>query len=203
MKAQHTLISIAFAVVLVTATVSAATAPPAPKTGGIAPRFVSKSVDGQRLDLAALLERGPVLLDFWATSCKPCLTAMPRLQSLHRELSLRGLTVIGISVDGTGSSSRVTGYTRKLGVTYPIVLDENGKLQRLYHPKSLPTSILIGPSGTIANVIEGYREGDSDRLRLATLALMGPVTDSTGMMTAPAPKDAADTLRNVVPPPTE
>src|SRR5262245_42215156 len=103
--------TLAFLIALIaTARWVVADAPAPPKAPTVAPRFTTKAVGGAKRDLANLLKRGPVLLDFWATWCKPCRTSMPRLQGLHRELSLRGLTVVGISVDGPGSSSRVTSF---------------------------------------------------------------------------------------------
>ena len=47
--------------------------------------FNLRSLDGKRLHLKALLEEGPVLLDFWATWCKPCVKAMPKLQKIYDE----------------------------------------------------------------------------------------------------------------------
>jgi cytochrome c biogenesis protein CcmG/thiol:disulfide interchange protein DsbE len=204
MNARRT--SMSFATVLVAATLAtsawAASKTQPPLSAGIAaPPFVAKGIGGEKLELTALLARGPVLLDFWATWCKPCVTSMPRLQGLHRELSRRGFTVVGISVDPANSVSRVPAYARKLGVTYPIVTDESGKLQRLYRPRSFPTSFLIAPNGTIAEVTEGYTTGDSDRTRFAAIKLMpAPVNPGTMM---PAPADAADTLRTLPAPPTE
>ncbi|NOT35689.1 MAG: TlpA family protein disulfide reductase, partial [Candidatus Eisenbacteria bacterium] len=106
-----------------------ALASPQPSRGAdqlLAPRTASafrvRTVDGRTLELAALLERGPVLLDFWATWCKPCIASMPELQALHTRWAQRGLTVIGISEDGPRNASKVRPFASRLGLGYAIVL---------------------------------------------------------------------------------
>ena len=64
------------------------------------PDFNLPTPSGKRVKLYALLEKGPVLLDFWATWCKPCIKAMPKLEEIHAKYADRGLTVLGINEDG-------------------------------------------------------------------------------------------------------
>ena len=54
-------------------------------------------LDGKQVELVTLLGKGPVILDFWATWCKPCLIAIPELQQLYEDLAPRGLRVVGIN----------------------------------------------------------------------------------------------------------
>src|SRR2546422_4943348 len=61
----------------------------------------------------------------------PLSRSLPELETLHRRYRDRGLTVIGISVDGPRNFARVRPFAAKLGLTFPIVLDEDGRLQQL------------------------------------------------------------------------
>jgi peroxiredoxin len=141
-------------------------------------RIRMRSVTGQALDLEQLRQRGPVLLDFWATWCKPCLASLPELEALHRTLGPRGLTVIGISVDGPRNFSKVRPFTQRLGLTFPIVLDEDGGLQQRFQVRAVPTSVLIGADGRVVRVTPGWRPGETAELERAVSALLADSTSS-------------------------
>jgi thiol-disulfide isomerase/thioredoxin len=106
-----------------------------------------------------------VLVDFWATYCDPCLTAMPHLDELYRKYRDRGFVVLGVSIDGPDSIARVRTEVAKLGVTFPILLDQETRAVALYNPKtSAPFSVLIGRDGTIVAQREGYTTGSAEAL---------------------------------------
>ena len=69
--------------------------------------FRVQDVQGRTLELAELLHRGPVLLDFWATWCTPCVQSLTELEAWHRRYGPRGLAVIGVSIDGPRNFARV------------------------------------------------------------------------------------------------
>src|SRR5437762_3487618 len=103
-----------------------------PSSHAVAPRFKAQDLRGRPIELATLLRRGPVLLDFWATWCKPCVEALPELETWHGRYGPRGLTVIGISVDGPRNVAKLRPFLASKGITYPVVIDSDGKLQQLY-----------------------------------------------------------------------
>ena len=151
-----------------------ASGPPLSLESARAPAFRTRTVSGDALSLEKLLARGPVLLDFWATWCHPCLAELPELEALHRRYRERGLTVIGVSEDGPRNFARVRPFAAKLGLTFPIVLDEDGRIQQLYQARALPTTVLIDAAGVIVTVREGYRPGDTRRLETAIELLVSP-----------------------------
>jgi peroxiredoxin len=77
-----------------------------------------------------------VLIDFWATFCKPCLRAMPDLDALYRARKERGFVVLGVSIDGPGSTADVQAEVSRLGVTFPILLDQDSRAVALYNPRA-------------------------------------------------------------------
>jgi thiol-disulfide isomerase/thioredoxin len=108
------------------------------------PVFRASTVEGTELSDESL--RGKtVLINFWATWCKPCVKEMPELESLWRTHGPDNFVIIGIAVDGTDES--VAEFARTRGVTYPIVR-ANSTIDRAFgRPALLPTSYLYGPDG--------------------------------------------------------
>ena len=114
-----------------------------------APDFNLPDPQGRRVNLKALLKRGPVLIDFWATWCKPCIKAMPKLMALHRKYGNRGLTVLGINEDGPRSQAKVGPFLRARGIEFPVAIDGDGGVMRRMQVTALPTALLIAPDGEI------------------------------------------------------
>jgi len=145
-----------------------------------APAFRAVDEEGRAIELAELLGRGPVLLDFWSTWCKPCAIAMPEIEAIHREFSPKGLTVVGISIDGPRNHAKVRPFVARLGLTYPIVVDADGSLQQRFQVRAVPTAVLIDTSGVIVRTNQGYRPGDEDALRDAIRALISDTSGAAG-----------------------
>jgi peroxiredoxin len=160
-----------------------------------APGFSIRTLSGQKLDLDRLRRKGPVLLDFWATWCKPCLSAIPELQAIHKEYASRGLTVLGVSLDGPRNYAKLRPFAARLGITYALAVDEEGLMQERYQVRAMPTSVLVDTAGVVVKVIQGYRPGDGDALRAAVRALLpGPrAVEKQGAAdtAATAPADSA------------
>jgi len=157
-----------------------------------APRFKVKDVSGRTLDLDVLVKRGPVLIDFWATWCKPCLEAVPELERWYETYGPRGLTVIGVSVDGPRNLSKVRPFARRLGITYPIVTDEDERLRHLYQIIAMPTAVLIDRDGNVSTVRLGYRPGEGEEMEGSIVALL-PAPSVRDSSTSPTDSAATDT----------
>ena len=154
---------------------AAAVAPPpnaSDEERPMAPPFTLRTLEGAQLDLATLLERGPVLLDFWATWCKPCVTSLPEVDALSRVYGPRGLTVVGVSIDGPRNGARVRPFVSRLKLGYAIGLDEDGSLQQDYRVTAVPTALLIDRGGHIVLRRQGYLPGEGARLREALETLL-------------------------------
>ena len=145
---------------------------PAPHGSVLPAGPVLRAVDGSRLDLADRLERGPILLDFWATWCRPCERSLPATQRLHERFAERGLTVIGVSVDGPRNWARVRPFANRLRLGFPQVLDEDGALARRFHVGAVPTTVLIAREGRVVRVHAGWVPGEDDSLAAAVDALL-------------------------------
>ncbi len=131
---------------------------PAQDPGSLRPAgdFTLLSVEGDSLQFSSLRGR-VVLLNLWATWCKPCLEEMPDLNTLHKDLSPKGLTVVGLAVDGEDQTT-VDRFVARLGVTYPVVYGSVEAAQAVLGGNAvpiLPTTLLIDQDGFITDRIVG------------------------------------------------
>ncbi|HET7541932.1 MAG TPA: TlpA disulfide reductase family protein [Polyangiaceae bacterium] len=142
---------------------AASSAPSVSSSSQLAPPdFELSTPDGKSERLSDHLGKEVVLLDFWATFCEPCLAGMPHLDALYREHHAQGFTVLGISIDGPDSIAQVKTTVNKLGISFPILLDQETRVVALYNPKtSAPYSVLIGRDGRILKKQEGYTTGNA------------------------------------------
>ena len=120
------------------------------------PDFALPTPEGHRVSLKDLLGKGPVLIDFWATTCRPCLKAMPKLEEIHRKYRDRGLTVLGVNEDGPRSQAKLRPFLSARGISFPVVIDADGGLMRRMLVGSLPTTFLIAPDGRTVFRQVGY-----------------------------------------------
>jgi peroxiredoxin len=145
-----------------TAGAPAADQPTGAMSGPRPPDFELPTLEGKTVRLSDHLGKDVVLIDFWATFCDPCLAAMPHLDSLYKKHKADGFVVLGISIDGPDSIAQVKSEVSKLGVSFPILLDQETRVVALYNPKtSAPFSVLIARDGQVLAKKEGYTTGDS------------------------------------------
>lgn len=146
---------------------------PSGKTGSRPPDFELPALSGGSVRLSDHLGKEVVLLDFWATFCEPCLLAMPALDDLYRKQRARGFVVLGVSLDEASSAARVRSEVQKLGVTFPILLDQETRVVALYNPRATaPYSVLIGRDGSVLRRQEGYTPADHEDLERAVEAAL-------------------------------
>ena len=115
--------------------------------GQMMPEYSAMWLDGSKFDLASKRDK-VVLLNLWATWCGPCRAEIPELQKLHNQLAPKGFEVIGVSVDESGAEP-VKDFVREQKMTYPVVLDPDGKLAGIFQTSVLPTSVLLDRTGKI------------------------------------------------------
>jgi peroxiredoxin len=117
---------------------------------GAAPAATWTTTTGASLTLESMHGQ-VVLLDFWATWCKPCVKSMPELDALFRDYQKLGLMVVGVSVDqGDDRKKKVKKFLEKKPVGYPIVIDAaESSSWEAFNVGALPTLYLIDREGRI------------------------------------------------------
>lgn len=136
------------------------------------PLFSLRNLDDELVHLEEYLGKQPIILDFWATWCKPCLKNLPKLEKIYQDYAPQGLVVLAINEDGTRSLSKVEPMANSLGLTFPILIDENREVMRKYRVSGLPTTLLIDQQKEIVFTLRGYRPGDEETLRNEIQALL-------------------------------
>jgi len=122
--------------------------------------------------LSELLEDGPVIVDFWATWCKPCIKAFPDLQEIFDKYRGCGLKVLAVSIDGPKSMSRVGSLIKSKGNTFEVLFDPSQKVARKFHVTSVPRTVLVDTNGNITYAVTGYRPKNHAELDAAVGELL-------------------------------
>ena len=141
---------------------------------GYTSRTAPPQVSGSTLDarqLSMTEHRGTVVvLNFWASWCLECRSEMATLERLQREFSSRGLSIIG--VNARESRAAVGRHATELGLTFPLVLDPDGKINALYGVIALPTTFVVGRDGRAIAFGVGPRKWESAPARTLIEALL-------------------------------
>ncbi len=126
----------------------------APVVGFLAPAFTAETAVGQTINLqtARTETEQPVVLNFWASWCVPCRIEMPYFENASQAYNGR-IAIIGINQGE--SASTVTEFGNEFGITYPLLVDDQNEVNRLYNVNSLPTTLFIDSDGVINKVIVG------------------------------------------------
>ncbi len=132
-----------------------------------------KVLGGGKTSLNKLLKEGPLLIDFWATWCGPCLKEMVHLQRFHEKYSGYGLTILTINQDSPKSLSKVRSTVKSKKFSFMVALDPNRKIAKRLNAKLMPTTILVDMDGVIRWMHQGYLPGDEEEIESRIQALIG------------------------------
>jgi len=128
----------------------------APAANAVAPDFTLRGADGRNVRLDEL--RGQVVLvNFWATWCGPCREEMPRLETLYEKYRKSGFVLLGVNVDDDPNAALST--AAKLKVSFPVLLDTDKKVSKLYDLNTMPSTVVIDRDGKMRFLHRGYRAG--------------------------------------------
>jgi peroxiredoxin len=117
------------------------------ESGVEAPPFELAAADGERRVSLESLRGKVVLLDFWSTSCPPCIRQMRDLEVVRDQISEEDLVILGINTEGA-PLTLVRDFARERGVSYPMLVD-GAAVSTLYRVEQLPTLYIIDREGRI------------------------------------------------------
>ena len=144
---------------------------------GEAADFALRDMSGNTVTLSGY--RGNlVFLNFWATWCGPCRDEMASMERLYRQV--RGQGFIMLAVNQKESVTKVANFMRSYGLSFPALLDMDGRVSSAYRVWGLPTTYLIDPAGHLIGMKSGPRDWASREIMDVVRRLGGEGGNSSG-----------------------
>lgn len=134
--------------------------------------FSMLSIKGDTVNLQAYAGK-VVILDFWASWCKPCKEEMPYFVDLYNRNNDKSLVIIAVNLDET--QEKLTGFIEKLNTNIPffILHDKDSKIAGEYKIETMPTSYVIDKKGIVRYKHEGFENSYKDQFENEIKKLSG------------------------------
>jgi peroxiredoxin len=126
------------------------------------PNFTLSDINGKDVQLSKVLEKGPVLIDFWATWCTPCTKELPRLDELQKKYP--GVTFLAITVDAPKTAPRAKALVKEKKFSFTTLFDSNELVMHKLNVPSLPQTFIVNQNSEIVYEHNGYNVGDENKL---------------------------------------
>lgn len=121
--------------------------------GVTAPDFSLPSLDNQSVALSS--QRGKVVfINFWTTTCPPCVAEMPHFQELYQEWSARDDVVI-LTINIGEDAGTIRNFMQSNRYSFPVLLDSQLKVAEKYRIQYTPTSLVIDKNGLLQKRVIG------------------------------------------------
>ena len=128
--------------------------------GYLAPDFSLRNLKGNYESLDSF--RGQVVvLNFWATWCAPCRVEMPSFEKLYRRYRSEGVAVLAVTLD-KNAGPKIKSFVDEYELSFPILLDEKGEVERLYPSMTIPFTYVIDSEGRVVARVDGAKNWESN-----------------------------------------
>ena len=127
------------------------------REGVEAPDFTGELIDGTSITLSELQGK-PVIINFWATWCGPCVKEMPAFERLKDDF---GDKIGIIAVNCGDDAGTVKDFVEENGYTFPVVLDEGYSISMLYPTNSIPYTVVLDADGKVTHISTGALDADT------------------------------------------
>ena len=127
-----------------------------------------KTLDGKKINTVENISNDgkPIIIDFWATWCKPCVMELTAIAENYSEWQAEsGVKLIAVSIDDSKSVNRVAPFVNGKGWEYEIILDQNSDFKRAMNVINVPHVFVVDGQGNVVYQHTTYAEGDEILLR--------------------------------------
>ncbi|WP_437626291.1 TlpA family protein disulfide reductase [Sorangium sp. So ce1151] len=172
-------------------------APPTPETGGglvgsAAPELAAEVVSGEGPATLRDASGKVVIVDFWATYCRPCRKSFPEYQKIVDRFG-GDVAVIAVALDAPEdvSKEQIVAFASEAEVKFRVLWDKDERAVKTYNPRRMPTAFVIDRGGVVRHIHAGYEDGEEEKISREIEALLAQ----------PAPAAAAAPPPVAAPPP--
>ena len=152
------------------------------KLSSTIPDLKIKLLDGKTTTIHALVEDGPLMIDFWATWCVPCKKVMKYLDQYHQEYEEQGFKVLMINQDTPRSLSKVKSYVIAQDYQFYVGLDPNKTIAKKLNGMVMPTLILVDKGGKVKWRHQGFIPGEEVEINTQIKLLLENKIEKTPAM---------------------
>lgn len=126
--------------------------------------FELQDINGNNVKLSSLLQKGPVMMSFWALWCVPCKEEMKEFSEIYKRYKDSGFVYVAVNQDNTKSVAKVKSYIESKSYDFLVLLDTDLHVFETYGGQNLPFSVLLNKKGEVAKTYTGYLSGDEKKI---------------------------------------
>jgi thiol-disulfide isomerase/thioredoxin len=125
--------------------------------------------NNETVSLSALKGR-TVLVNFWASWCKPCQKEIPELNRIYEKFSAQGFSIVGINIDKEKANAER--YMERIPISYTVAFDSGMSVIDDYKAPGMPSSYIIDKNGIVREIIYGFSEKKKALIESSITALL-------------------------------
>ncbi len=133
--------------------------------------FTLEDLSGAKVKSADLLAKGPIVIDFWASFCSPCLKALPEFDKIQKKYK-NDITIVAVCADIPKNKDKAKSIIKSQKFSFVTLFDDAKDLQKMLNVTELPRTFLVNEKGEIVYEHSGYIKGDEKKLEEAIIKLL-------------------------------
>lgn len=137
-----------------------------------APNFKLEDINDKTVELNDLIGKGPIVICFWATWCKPCVDELKEYKKVYEEIDNKNITFVAVSIDDERSMSKVEPFVKGNKLPFITLFDNNKDVARKFSVQSVPYTFILDKEGKIVYNHSGYKKGDEIKLKEKLIKLL-------------------------------